>query len=333
MSDETDKKDNIGSLIKTLQGMKYPVLPDSLKNIKNSPYYKLAEEIKASQSFLNIQTIGIASINSDHASKLKQLAEYGRTNPSIKLPYEPSELAARFDSLANHYAIKRTMSGFADVGKALAHFAKMYSFLAPPAGEMAWFESHVNSALFKYLSSNLGGSLKPENFVELEGAATISTTATAEAFVIEAAPSLEAEIVEQLERGAGLSDLSDKARQYLIKWWPYFKAVIDFFVYFITFQQYYEAQISEAKSPAELRAIVGSMPAEHKEFMEGERIVIRDSLILRAGPNKQSEELGRMKLGTRLEVKAERGSWIQVSVELNGDELEGWVYGPYTLKL
>ncbi|TFB39803.1 SH3 domain-containing protein [Pseudomonas sp. F01002] len=60
---------------------------------------------------------------------------------------------------------------------------------------------------------------------------------------------------------------------------------------------------------------------------------LRDTLILRAGPNKRSEELGRTKLGTRLEVKAERGSWIHVSVELNGDELEGWVYAQYTLKL
>lgn len=40
-----------------------------------------------------------------------------------------------------------------------------------------------------------------------------------------------------------------------------------------------------------------------------------------------------MPLGTRLEVKAELGFWIQVSVDMNGDDLEGWVYAPYTLKL
>lgn len=333
MSDEKDKKSNIDSLIKALQGMKYPVLPDSLRNMKDSPYYKLAEEIKASQNFLNMQTIGFTSINADHASKLTQLAEYGRANPSIKLPYDPAELAARFDSLANHDAIKRTMGGFVDAGKALARYAKIYSSLALPVGEMASLDSHVNSALFKYLSSNLGGSLNPANFIELEGAATISINASAEAYVVDAAPTLEAEIVQELERGGGLSDLSEKAKQYLFKWWPYFIAILEFMTIVMTFEQFYEAKISEAKSPADIRTIVSSIPAEHRELMEGARVVIRESVILRAGPNKKTEELGRMKMGTRLEVKAEHGFWIHVSVEQSGDDIEGWVYAPYTLKL
>lgn len=331
MSDENKKgsEDGLESLRKALQGVSNPGLQDYLKKINFSSYSKIVEEIRNSPSLQSMQAIGVASAEVEKVKKLMQLADFGRNIPSIKLPYDPAELVGRWNLTANHDAINKALSSLAETGKALARFSKIYSFLMPTS-EMAWLDTHMNSLLFKYMSSNAVDALDSGKFVGLEGIASVSINAS-EAAVI--SPTIEAEIVGELEQGGELSDLSDKAKEYFLAWWPYFKLFLEIMAMLITFQQFYETKISAAKSPAELRTIVKNMPVEHRELFEGERVVIGDSVILRAGPGKKTAVLARMDLGTRLVVKAERGSWIHVVADVEGDDLEGWVYSKYTLKL
>jgi hypothetical protein len=259
---------------------------------------------------------------------LKHLQEYGRTHPISALSQDTGALSSAVRELANNEAMKSQLSYFSQSVKEMTSLAKAYNFNFPV------FDSGLfDSLLFKYISSDFRSSYYADDFDFSSEIVSESESAHENYEYFEIDPVIDAEIVHELKRGGDLSRLSFKARQYLDKWWPIMLVVLDLMAHFITFDQYYEQKMATAKSANEIKAVVKSMPIEHREMLEGQSVVIRESVILREKPDTQSKELGRMKMGTRLDVESVRGSWVYVSVDINGEDMKGWVYQQYTLKL
>ena len=94
--------------------------------------------------------------------------------------------------------------------------------------------------------------------------------------------------------------------------------------------EFLEGKLRNTSTATEIRQVIQELPADQKMMLSSYRIIIRDRVILRAGPSREYAALVHLQLGAKAEVLDERGRWIKVSVELFGEDIEGWVYRSLT---
>lgn len=196
----------------------------------------------------------------------------------------------------------------------------------------SWNEQE--SPLLAYLAaqnSNDFGSL-----VEATGIARARAFATGDAVVLRIKPRLEEEIVERLQQGEAVDQLPERAWVYLRKALHQLHLVIEFMLLVIAVWQAYDfvqGKLSPVEQPSEVRAVISQLPPETRELLAGYRVVIRERVLLRAEASTKSDVLGRLQMGAVVEVLEEGDRWVKVSVEVFGEEKEGWIYRSYTVPI
>lgn len=138
----------------------------------------------------------------------------------------------------------------------------------------------------------------------------------------------EEEVVDLLSRGGELTQLSKQAYAHLVTVWTVLKWLANVFVYVVAVAQayeYVENKLEGATSAQQVQDVIKELPSEYRALLTSYRIVFRQQAVLRAGPGSGADEIGRLRLGDRVEVLEERDGWIRVSVDLDDEETEGWL--------
>ncbi|MNF37530.1 hypothetical protein D3C84_184540 [compost metagenome] len=198
-----------------------------------------------------------------------------------------------------------------------------------------WLEQQKSSVLFQFLSAGSLDEAEASNLSRVEFDANIVDFAGGVGVSEWTEPALENEIVTSLEAGSRVSDLSSKAQEYLVKYWKWMVTILVFTYYAIDVCQkieWVDSKLSGVTDSSQVHQVVKELPHEYKDLLSEHRFIIREGAILRCEPDKRSRELGRLKLGTRVEVlSADHDRWIHVIVEVCEEETEGWLYRPNTI--
>lgn len=87
-------------------------------------------------------------------------------------------------------------------------------------------------------------------------------------------------------------------------------------------------------APTEIPKQIEKLPSYERQLLADYRIVNKIGSRLRAEPNKSSEILLLLELGTPVEVLDRTSSgWLRVSVDINGEYVEGWIYVTLTMPI
>ncbi|MFK3906671.1 SH3 domain-containing protein [Pseudomonas monteilii] len=193
------------------------------------------------------------------------------------------------------------------------------------------FEGLPSSTLSNSLYSGLVSS--PSKIVKGEGVSRIDISATGDVRVMKTDPDLEVQIVDAIVNGRGIESLPKSAGEYLREYLIFLMFLLEAFVLLVDVPQsveYLASKLDGVKEAKEIRQVVSEIPDEHRARLSNYRVLTRDRVMLRSGPDKLSADLGRLQIGTPMEVLAESGGWVNVYVEVFGEIREGWVYRGFT---
>jgi hypothetical protein len=155
----------------------------------------------------------------------------------------------------------------------------------------------------------------------------------AEAVDVQTPALSEEEIVGFLSDGGEPSSLPNQAYSYLRVCLTYLHRMAKVILTVVAIWQAYdflEEKLQGASSATEVREVIRELPSEQRNLLYSYRVVIRDRVILRDGPGTHYADVGRLQLGTPLEVLEVQERWVKVSVDLFGEDTEGWVYRSLT---
>lgn len=139
---------------------------------------------------------------------------------------------------------------------------------------------------------------------------------------------VQSEVVDFLSRGGQLKQLSKQAYSHLVTVWTVLKWLASTFVFLVAVAQayeYLEKKLEGVTSAQQVQDVIKGLPSEHRMLLMSYRVVFREQAVLRVGPGSGAREIGRLRLGDRVEVLEERDGWIKVSVNVEGEETEGWL--------
>jgi len=199
-----------------------------------------------------------------------------------------------------------------------------------------WFEEQKNSLLYNYLTSHSPEAHRTTKHFTFDSVHFDTSTET-----LYTPPSnkldLEKEIVEVIENGASLTELSVDAYRYLSVFLTFFWDKLQKFLNVIALAALITTSYSAteaSKTPEEIRATVKSLTSEQRALLKGYSVVTADEVILRAKPNKNSDELARLPKGEWVEnIDGDTSSWIRVKADVDGEDVDGWIYRSYLVKL
>lgn len=146
---------------------------------------------------------------------------------------------------------------------------------------------------------------------------------------------LEREIVEDLSLSDDFFSLSEKTQEILLYIYHHYllPVLLSCLATVIMFNAL-EAQkeLHSASSVDEVKSIVKhSVGNFDRALLKGYRVTIGDNLYLRELPNKKSNIIETLPVGTLVEVINNDGkSWLLVEVDINGEFQQGWVFRRYT---
>lgn len=149
-------------------------------------------------------------------------------------------------------------------------------------------------------------------------------------------PAMERQIVDLLDCGDAIEQLPEIARAHLLQYMAYLYHFMKVIMYLTTVWQavvFVQGQLSDAKSPAEVKESIAQTPQEQASLLSGHRVLIGDKVNLRTSPSEKSEIKALPKMGAVLEVLEDGEVWIRVSVDVSGEILEGWIARRYTVAI
>ncbi|EKT4451384.1 hypothetical protein QEL87_002693 [Pseudomonas putida] len=150
------------------------------------------------------------------------------------------------------------------------------------------------------------------------------------------AAAVDGQIVERLESGDGVEQLSAAYRARLIAYLVVLINVTSALVDVIGVWQAYDfvqEKLFGAKAPTEVTETLAKIPADKLSLLKGLRVLNGDKVNLRTEPSDQSEIKALPQKGALLEVLEDGEVWIRVSVDIAGETLEGWVARRYTIPI
>ncbi|MEW5713881.1 SH3 domain-containing protein [Pseudomonas sp. SB113] len=305
-------------------------LAETVASIQNSIRHPALENIRTSgigETVRRMQEASAASVALNHLGN----------NSFFKAYKDSFGAVAALTSSAQLDRAKKTFDSIGLIGElsrkdniALLERYRGFSFGAD------WVEQHKNSALFGFLtsfSSQKHDSISLEYFDVDAQVVDIESSEFVKPPKVE--PKLEAEIVEVLQAGRSFSELSNEALAYLEVVWAWLWGFLNKAAIIITLVTGFIAlaALNTAATPKDVRDTVSSIPAETRVLLEGNSAVIGDHVIVRAGPDKRSEELARLKIGTLVEnLGGDTDSWTRVQVEVGEKEITGWIARRYLLE-
>lgn len=259
----------------------------------------------------------------------------GRTKGSIE--FRMQNISAIFEQLGLQriagYKPAKNVGTVASsrIREAASRLDKLHILVSTPE----WFENQKNSLLYKYFTSYSPETIGAIRKATLEsGNLDLHTGILHESTI--AQPELEKEIINAIKTGKNLTDLPEETHKYLSKQallWDILNklaTVIGIVSFIMTFQTLTE----ESKNPEEIHTIVNTLSKEQKALISGISIVTKDDVILRANPSKDANELIRLMKGDWVEnLKDDTFEWIHVKVDVDGKNVEGWIFRSYLVRL
>lgn len=191
-------------------------------------------------------------------------------------------------------------------------------------------EELQSSPLLHYLTSDRAPDFS--EIIKAERRKYVSVKAAGDGRLIKVDSALEGEIVSLLSSG-GTEALPKAALSYLREYFRYLVRTMEFLVLIVAVAQayeYLEGKLDGVRNPEEVRTVISALPDDQRVLLSSYRVLTRDRVILRSSPDKHSDDLGRLQIGTPVEVLDETDAWVKVAVEVFGEAKEGWVYLGFT---
>lgn len=146
-------------------------------------------------------------------------------------------------------------------------------------------------------------------------------------------PAHEQAMIEALERDEPIDSWSESARVTLAGTLKWILLLTKCFIAMITLAQAVEwlgEKVDEFMTPAQMRGIASILPEQFRWALTTHRLVVRRDVRIRHAPSTKSAIVGFTTLGTVVDVLDEKEGWIQIEVEMDGEEVSGWIYKGYT---
>ncbi|GEM_PF-3995429 len=192
------------------------------------------------------------------------------------------------------------------------------------------------SPLVEFLASKEGdwSRQKVGRLIEAGGIARAHAYASGEAVVTKGNRDLDAEIAQQLKRGAAPETLSLGARRraldVVIVLYIFWEVLLRIAATEQVYQQF-TSRLEAASAPVEVREVIQATPEEERLLLAHLRVVNRNGTTLRAEPTTKSDSLASLPLGTPVEVlEGGTKAWVHVLVDHFGEEKKGWIYRSLT---
>ncbi|WAE53270.1 SH3 domain-containing protein [Stutzerimonas frequens] len=192
------------------------------------------------------------------------------------------------------------------------------------------------SPLVELLASKEGdrSRRKVGRLIEAGGIAMAHAYASGDAEVTKGNRNLDAEIAQQLKRGAPPETLSLDARRraldVVIVLYIFWEVLLRIAATEQVYQQF-TSRLEAAGAPIEVREVIQATPEEERLLLAHLRVVNRNGTTLRAEPTTQSDSLASLPLGTPVEVlEGGTKAWVHVLVDHFGEEKKGWIYRSLT---
>lgn len=277
------------------------------------------------------------SVNKAHENRvLREAVLNSRTKASVE--FRMQNISAVFEELglqriSGYKPAKNVGLGVSNrIREAIASLNNIEVLALAPE----WFEEQKNSLLYNYLTSHSPEAHRTTKHFTLDAAHLNTSTEP-----LYTPPSnkldLEREIVEVIENGASLTELSVDAYRYLSVFLTFFWDKLQKFLNVIALAALITTSYNAteaSKTPEEIRATVKSLTREQRALLKGYSVVTADEVILRVKPNKNSDELARLQKGEWVEnIGGDTSSWIRVKADVDGEDVDGWIYRSYLVKL
>lgn len=146
-------------------------------------------------------------------------------------------------------------------------------------------------------------------------------------------PAHEQAMIEALERDEPIESWSESARVTLARTLKWVLLLTKYFIAVVTLAQAVEwlgEKVDAFMTPAQMRGIASILPEQFRWALTTHRLVIRRDVRIRHTPSTKSAIVGFTTLGSVVDVLDEKEGWIQIEVEMDGEEVSGWIYKGYT---
>lgn len=199
-----------------------------------------------------------------------------------------------------------------------------------------WAEKQKNSFLYSYLTSHTPETIRTAEKLRAESNNPKLHVKTPHK-VPDIHSKLEREIVGLIRRDGNVSELSKEAFTYLSLFWAFFWDTLQKVLNAIAIMALIttcQSTTEISTSSKEIRATIKSFSPEQRLFLTGYSVITGDNVIIRSKPDRNSAELGRLFKGSWVEnLGGDRSAWIHVRADIEGEDIEGWIYRSYLVKL
>ncbi|ATB65863.1 SH3 domain-containing protein [Pseudomonas mosselii] len=297
---------------------------DKLKELQAASEHTMSQVARFRETMLSLPSARLAKQLQDMQAGMQTFAETAKVLNAQKLSAYGGLLQdfAAMNEGARLYS--ENISKFLTPAESLKKFAESY------AGVM---EQYKSSLLYGYLAR--GDESANSAIEELRSENLVTYPELSEENVQEIKPELEKEIVQVLNSGGSIKELSKEALQYFSVFLGRLWKALEKLSVLVTLSTLITAStsIENAGTPQQAREVVRSFSPAQREALNGQSVVIGEDVILRERPDKRSRVVARLRAKTWVEnLGSDSNSWTHVSVDVEGQCLEGWIHRRFLLE-
>ncbi|MNO35744.1 hypothetical protein D3C76_257990 [compost metagenome] len=299
-----------------------PAWKKAMEVIESAENPRWKQSLAAADSINNPSWIkAMAAIESAQPPRWKQamdVALQSINNPGLQTARAALE-SLKVSSWRNAFTELNSITSSSALRMAAVAIGSWGDLDSPLLGYLASDEAHDISAILAE--------------VALQNPESLFSSDTAEH---EDVPAMERQIFEKIDSGDAVGQLPAPARAHLLQYMMYLYHFMNVIMYLMNVWQavaFAQGELSDAKSPAEVKACIAQIPQDQASLLSGHRVLIGDKVKLRTQPSEKSEIKALPKIGAILEVLEDGEVWIRVSVDVSGEILEGWIARRYTVAI
>lgn len=299
-----------------------PAWKKAMEVIESAENPRWKQALAAADSINNPSWIkAMAAIESAQPPRWKQamdVALQSINNPGLKAARAALE-SLKVSSWRNAFTELNSITSSSALRMAAVAIGSWGNLDSPLLGYLASEEAHDISAILAEVAVQNPESLFSSDTAEHEDV-----------------PAMERQIVDKIDSGDAVGQLPAPARAHLLQYMMYLYHFMNVIMYLMNVWQavaFAQGELSDAKSPAEVKACIAQIPQDQASLLSGHRVLIGDKVKLRTQPSEKSEIKALPKIGAILEVLEDGEVWIRVSVDVSGEIIEGWIARRYTVAI
>lgn len=189
-----------------------------------------------------------------------------------------------------------------------------------------------SSKIFNWLAANPEQLDRAAQLVETEGSEH-QAFGTPSVGHVSPSPANEQAIIDALERNEPIDLWTESARAALARAVKWILFTAKCFIALVTLGQAIEwvgEKVEAAMTPAQVRMVASMIPEQFRWVLTTHRLVVRSGVRIRHSPSTKSAIVGFTTVGDVVDVLDERDGWIQIEMEVKGEEVTGWIYKGFT---